>query len=158
MKNSSILSVLFLAFILLGCSSSERVTTNTHRANLGTATETDVLSTVPRLLDRYNYTIYREEATMDGIYFETEWKERDLFDDEVEQGITEARTRVIVSSRSRTAQASSLQRVSLEIENHVKFEGESDWDRSIITDQTEDYFSDIERVFRTEFSTGIRRL
>lgn len=95
---------------------------------------------------------------MDGIYFESEWKERDLFDDEVSKGIVDARTRIIVFSRPRTAQASTLQRVSLEIENHVKFEGVDDWDRSVITDDTEDYFTDIERVLRTEFSTGIRRL
>ncbi len=158
MIRSLLLSSIFIAGFLAGCSSSERVTSNTHRSNLGTATETDILRTVPRIFDRYNFTVYREEATMDGIYFESEWKERDLFDDEVSKGIVDARTRIIVFSRPRTAQASTLQRVSLEIENHVKFEGVDDWDRSVITDDTEDYFTDIERVLRTEFSTGIRRL
>ncbi len=158
MIRSIFISMVFLTGFLAGCSSSERMASNTHRSNLGTATETDILRTVPRIFDRYNFTVYREEATMDGIYFESEWKERDLFDDEVSQGIIDARSRIIVSSRPRTAQASSLQRVTLEIENQVKFEGDEEWDRSVITDQTEEYFSDIERVMRTEFSTGIRRL
>lgn len=94
---------------------------------------------------------------MDGVYMETDWKERDLFADEVAQGITEARSRIFVRARPRTAQASSLQSVSMEVENHVRFEGVDDWDRSVITDEATDYFRSIERSIRTELSTGIRR-
>lgn len=153
----TILLLGIILFISVGCSSSERVTQNTYRANLGTATETDIVSQVPRILDRSNFTIYRQEVTLDGIYMETDWKDRDLFADEVAQGITEARSRIFVRARPRTAQASSLQSVSMEVENHVRFEGIDDWDRTVITDEATEYFRTIERSIRTELGTGIRR-
>ena len=143
--------------VLASCATSDRVSENTFRANLGTATETDIVSTVPRILDRNNFVVYRQEVTMDGVYIETEWKERDLFDDERSEGIVEARSRIFINARPRTAQATSLQRVSMEIENHVLFEDSEDWDRSIITDQTNEYFREVERSIRTELGTGIRR-
>ena len=146
-----------ILFISAGCATSDRVSENTYRANLGTATETDIVNQVPRILDRNGFTIYRQEVTLDGVYIESDWKERDLFDDEVAQGITEARSRIIVRARPRTAQASSLQTVNMEVENHVRVEGQDDWDRSIITDDATDYFRTIERSIRTELATGIRR-
>ena len=153
----SILLLGIILFISTGCSSSERVAQNTYRANLGTATETDIVNQVPRILDRNNFTIYRQEVTLDGVYMETDWKERDLFADEVAQGITEARSRIFVRARPRTAQASSLQSVNMEVENHVRFEGVDDWDRTVITDEATEYFRTIERSIRTELATGIRR-
>lgn len=143
--------------VLASCATSERVSENTYRANLGTATETDIVSTVPRILDRNNFTVYRQEVTMDGVYIETEWKERDLFDDERSEGIIEARSRIIINARPRTAQATSLQRVSMEVQNHVRFAEDGDWDRTIITEQTNEYFREVERSIRTELASGIRR-
>ena len=149
--------LLFIIVLLTSCATSERVSETTYRANLGTATETDIVTTVPRVLDRNNFTVYRQEVTMDGVYIETEWRERSLFDDEISEGIVEARSRIFINARPRTAQASSLQRVSMEIENHVRFDGSDDWDRSTITDQTNTYFRDIERSIRTDLASGIRR-
>lgn len=156
MKYLSFLLIMVLA-VLASCATSDRVSENTYRANLGTATETDIVSTVPRILDRNTFTVYRQEVTMDGVYIETEWKERDLFDDERSEGIIEARSRIFINARPRTAQATSLQRVSMEIENHVRLEEDGDWDRTIITDQTNEYFREIERSIRTELASGIRR-
>lgn len=157
MKHLSFIVFIVTLVLLTGCATSERVSENTYRANLGTATEADIVMTVPRILDRNNFTIYRQEVTMDGVYIETEWKERDLFEDELSQGIVEARSRIYVNARPRTAQASSLHRVSMEVQNHVRFEAGGDWDRTILTEQTNEYLRDIERSIRTELATGIRR-
>lgn len=151
--------ILFLLVMMTGCGTSSNSTERTYRANLGTATQPDILRIVPNMLSRYNFTIYRDEVTGDGISFETEWKERSLFDDERELGAENARTRIFIFARSRTAQTTSLHRVNIEIENHLYMEdenGEMYWDRSVITDEANSYFRDIERTIRIEFDSGIR--
>jgi hypothetical protein len=148
--------ILLSALFFLSCATSGSSSEKTYRSNLGTATDRDIQRIVPNIISRYNFTMYREEITLDGIYYETEWKERDLFDDEVNLGITEARSRIIVSARPRTAQATSLHRVNFEVENHVKFEGEEGWNRETITEEAESYFSEIARTLNVEFASGIR--
>jgi hypothetical protein len=153
----SLLAIIILSIALAGCASSDTVREQTYRSNLGTATDTDIQRIVPNILSRYNFTIYRDEITLDGIYYETEWKDRDLFDDERALGVTEARSRIYVTARPRTAQASSLHRVDFEVQNQVMIEGEEDWNRETITDEAETYFSEIARTLRVEFESGIRR-
>jgi hypothetical protein len=151
----------FLLFVLIlsGCGStggsSERE--NTFRSNLGTATEHDLRLKVPLYITRTGYTLYREEVTLDGTYFETEWRERDLFDDERAMGVEAARTKIIITSRPREAQATSLQRVNIEIFNHVKMPGEEGWIRTILTDEARDYYRDFTRRLNQELDSGVRR-
>lgn len=148
--------LLIFSVLITGCGSSNHVGEKTYRSNLGTATSSDIQRIVPNIINRSNFSIYRHEVTLDRIYYETEWRERRLFDDEVALGITNARSRIIVSARPRTAHASSLHRVNFEVENHVKFEGEEDWNKETITDEAESYFKEIARALTMEFSTGIR--
>ncbi len=152
-----LLAITILSIAIAGCASSDTVREQTYRSNLGTATDTDIQRIVPNILSRYNFTIYRDDITLDGIYFETEWKERDLFDDEKALGATEARSRIYVTARPRTAQASSLHRVNFEVQNEILIEGEEGWNRETITEEAEEYFSEIARTLRVEFDTGIRR-
>lgn len=159
-KRSIIVSVILLLLIILSsCGTTSNSSEKTYRANLGTATQPDILRIIPNMISRYSFTIYRNEVTGDGITYETEWKERSLFDDERELGAVDARTRIYIFARSRTAQASTLHRVNIEIENHLYMEdeeGEMHWNRSVITDDANRYFRDIERTIRTQFDSGIR--
>lgn len=150
------IALLISSFLLTGCGSTNHVGEKTYRSNLGTATSTDIQRIVPTIINRSNFMIYRHEVTLDGIYYQTEWRDRGLFDDEIALGITNARSRIFVNARPRTAQASSLHRVDFEVENHVKFEGEEDWNKETITDEAESYFKEIARVLSMEFSSGIR--
>jgi len=150
------IALLISSFLLTGCGSTNHVGEKTFRTNLGTATSTDIQRIVPNIINRSNFSIYRHDVNLDGIYYETEWRDRRLFDDEVAKGITEARSRIFVTARSRTAQASSLHRVNFEVENHVKFDGEEDWNKETITDEAESYFNEIARTLSMEFSSGIR--
>lgn len=159
MKTIIVTACLIVFAITAGCASSGNSTETTYRANLGTATQPDIIRIIPNMFSRYNFSLYRDEVTGDGISFESEWKERELFSDEESLGATEALTRIYVRARSRTAQATSLHRVNIEFENQLRMEdedGQRYWDRSIITDEASAYFRDIERVIRNEFSSGIR--
>lgn len=150
--------LILIGLILTGCGSTGNMGDRevTFRSNLGTATEHDLRRKVPAYITRVSFTLYRDEVTLDGTSFETEWKDRDLFDDEREMGIVEARTKFIVSSRPRTAQATSLQTARIEIYNQVKIDGEEDWNRSIITDEARAYFRDIARRLEEDLRTGVR--
>ena len=150
--------LLLIVLVISGCGStggaSERE--NTFRSSLGTATEHDLRTKVPLYITRNGYTMYREEVTLDGTYFETEWKDRDLFDDEREMGIEAARTKIIITSRPREAQATSLQRANIEIFNHVRMPGEEGWVRTVLTNQTRDHYRDFTRRLNQELESGVR--
>lgn len=151
--------LLLIVFVISGCGStggaSERE--NTFRSSLGTATEHDLRIKVPFYITRNGYTMYREEVTLDGTYFETEWRDRSLFDDEREMGIEAARTKIIITGRPREAQATSLQRVNIEIFNHVKMPGVEGWIRTVLTDQTRENYRDFTRGLVQELDSGVRR-
>jgi hypothetical protein len=160
MKKVILLFAFAFAMVFYGCATTGNSSETSYRANLGTATQPDIVRIIPNMFSRYNFSIYRQEVTGDGIWFESEWKERDLFEDESVMGASDARTRITVTARSRTAQASSLHRVNLEIENHLRVEDEDGseyWDRSTITEEAAVYFRDIERTIRNELASGIRR-
>ncbi len=128
----------------------------TYRSSLGTTTEMDLQIKVPRYFTRISFTLYRDVITLDGTYFESEWQERNLFDDESEMGISQARNKIVVTSRPLTAQATSQQRAFIEIYNQVYLEEEGEWVRNLCSPQTEEYFRVLSRDFREELDSGVR--
>ncbi len=148
----------FILMVLAGCGTSNTPSEREYiyRSSLGNSTETDLRMKVPRFFSRMNYTLYRDEVTLDGTYFESEWRERSLFDDEPDMGISQARTKIIVTSRPLTAQATTQQRAFIEIFNQVYIEEEGGWVRNLCSPQTEEYFRDLTRRFRDDLESGVR--
>lgn len=152
-----------LALLSVGCGSrSADVSgsrTSTYSADLGTATAYDFRDKTGRLLARYQFSVYRFEETTDLIYLETEWKNRYPFDDEIDQGIVEARTRLIIQARPRiqTPTGSDLNTVKLVAENLVRFQNSAQWQRVPMSKQLRAYLKRFVDELQTEFRTGFRK-
>lgn len=129
-----------------------------YRSGIGNATEIDMQRVIPRYIARINFIMYRDNVTLEGTYFETEWRERALFDDEIALGATQARNMIVVSSRAPTGQVVSAHRAQIEIYNQLYIEEQGGWVRHISTTQAEEYFRDITRNLSQELESGVRNL
>lgn len=162
LKTSYLLSIILALVILLSCSSSmkkESLSTD-YSANLGTATSYDFKEKTQRLLMRYQYELVRFEETSDQIYYETEWKNRTPFDDELELGIVEGRTRFTINAHPRGrigVGGADLNVVRLFGENMVRYEGSDEWLRVPMSKMLRAYFNKFAEELKLEFRTGIRK-
>lgn len=147
----------------VGCSGSGAASgesaAHTFTANLGTATAYDFTLKTRQLLDRYQFRVVRYEATTDAIFFETEWKFRYPFEDEIQQGVEEARTRLTVTAtpRVRATISSDLNSVRLEAENQVRYRNAVDWHYTEMSEMLKAYLREFSDKLATEFRAGIRR-
>lgn len=161
MKKNYVGSLLLLACFVVSCASSNstRERAATYRTSIGTGTELDIQRQTPVLLTRYGYEMNRQEGSSDGLYFETSWRERSLFEDEEAMGIKQARTRIIITTRPRGSGTASaaLHTITFVAENEVILAEEDGWTNSVMTDMTEQYLRGISREYSTEMSTGVRR-
>jgi hypothetical protein len=158
-----ILIAISLMFVVGGCSaagSSDRdVRPDLYTANLGTATQLDFREKTRRMLDRYQFQVIRFEQTTDATFFETEWKLRYPFEDELQQSVEEARTRLIITAtpRTRTPMGSDLHTVRFEAENQVRYRDARDWHYIQMSDMLKAYLKEFCDKLSTEFRAGIRR-
>jgi hypothetical protein len=110
-------------------------------------------------LEREQFRVLRFESTTDATFFETDWKARYPFDDEIELGVEEARTRIIITAtpRSRAAMGSDMNTVRMEAENQVRYKNALDWHYVEMSKMLKDYLQDFADRLSTEFRAGIRR-
>lgn len=161
MKSIPLLSCIALVFIS-ACSGSGEATRNSlYTADIGTATALDVKDKGRLFLDRQQYQVLRQEETNELIYIETHWRFRSPFDDEVEQGVEEARTRIFLRATPRGMRQqglfSDISIVKLTAENQVRYRGETTWRDARITPQLRSYLRKLSDDLSIEFRTGIRK-
>lgn len=162
---STVLISIAVSLILVvgGCSgfgSSEKdVRPDFYTANLGTATQLDFREKTRKMLDRYQFQVVRFEQTTDATFFETEWKLRYPFEDELQQNVEEARTRLIITAmpRTRTPMGLDLHTVRLEAENQVRYRNGRDWHYLEMSEMLKAYLKEFCDKLSTEFRAGIRR-
>lgn len=163
-RRFTVLIVFMVSLILVGgCSGSGRsdreVRPDLYTANLGTATQLDFREKTRKMLDRYQFQVIRFEQTTDATFFETEWKLRYPFEDELQQSVEEARTRLIITAtpRTRTPMGSDLHTVRFEAENQVRYRDARDWHYIQMSDMLKAYLKEFCDKLATEFRAGIRR-
>jgi hypothetical protein len=145
-----------------GCSGSagsdKDVRPDLYTANLGTATQLDFREKTRKMLDRYQFQVIRYEQTTDATFFETEWKMRYPFEDELQQNVEEARTRLIITAtpRTRAPMGSDLHTVRLEAENQVRYRDGRDWHYLQMSEMLKAYLKEFCDKLSTEFRSGIR--
>lgn len=158
-KSSSIFAIFLILCIILGCSSARKSGENptNYNRNLGTAYPTDVKEKTARIFNKYNYVIIRHEESFEQIYFETDWRYRGPFDDEIDLGIVDARTRLIVNATPRTRSGTDLYTVRMTAETQVRFEDTNEYITVPMTDMLMAYLKTISDDLRLELMQGIRR-
>lgn len=128
-----------------------------YRKALGTAALTDVQTKVPKIFNRYQYEIERQDESPALLTILTRWTGRYPLEDERAQGVTESLTRLTVTARARarTGGAADVRIVDLTAENQVLMGDSANW-RGLMTPMFKDYVDKLADELKTELLTGVR--
>lgn len=144
------LSVLILAVLVTGCGASLG---RQLRDDIGRATLRDIQLHVPEVLSDHGYSINQRRETRTRIYYETRWLYRAPFDDEVERGVQEVRTRFFVQGRRG---GSDFFDVEIRVENAVRgILPSGDWS-PLVTPDFEDHMRSVSDELMMNINAGVR--
>ena len=144
------LSALALVVLLAGCGAS---LARQNRADIGRATLRDIQVHVPEILADHGYSINQRRETRTRIYYETSWLYRAPFDDEVERGVQQVRTRFIVQGRRG---GSDFYDVEIRVENSVRgILPSGDWS-PLATPDFEEHMRSVSDELMMNINAGVR--
>jgi hypothetical protein len=152
------MSVICISCSASGSSKSKKRGT-TFEKTLGTSTAVEIKRNVPFIFNRYQFEVYRAEESVDQIYFESHWKERYPFEDELAAGAVKAKTRIFVTTRPRYRDKSGygkVQKVYFTAENQVMMQGSNVWQEFPLTDMFIDYVKKFAADLDLEMRSGIQ--
>jgi hypothetical protein len=86
--------------------------------NVGTSPRAEVDSKTRLIFQRHQYVLQREQLES-NMYYESQWRARQPFDDEIEHGARSAESRLIVRARLRSRETDQYA-VSLVVENRLQ--------------------------------------
>jgi hypothetical protein len=157
---------IFLGVLATACSSSSVPELETvYEAEIGRASHTQILESVPRILNRYAYEIERLEDHQSTLYLQTRWEVREPFGDEVVAGYSQANTRILIEARAITSsrgdpsgaiQVTAVWRVRLRAENRLRRPLGSEWEEPKLSPMFREYMDKIARDLKTEFESRFR--
>lgn len=151
-----------LPAIITGCSGSKSLNVkSTFTATLGLATTMDFFDESIPILTRYNFLIEKSEERGNSIHIETSWRIGPPLDDEVQIGVLQTRSRIILRARarevtSRSKIAGRLNQVALTAESEVRFDETDKWTKIPLSIMRKEFFKRISDELKFEFSSGLR--
>ena len=98
--------------------------------------------------NKHQYVIIRQEETARDVYIETDWKERNVFEDEQEKDIISARTRLIFRARPRHAGQYTIHMFA---DNEVIIKGMGNWQQGYFSPMLQASLNDISKELRLEY-------
>lgn len=138
--------------LFVGCAGSSPDQYRDLRVAAGEANGPAIPQVVQRVIDDNLFEIFRFEESPVSIVWETGWKSRIPFDDEKAQGIMEAQTRLIITSRPKSGGGTSaIYRVSITAQNMVRIRDTDGWIRVPNTKQYSAYIRGIAYSLKSEF-------
>lgn len=155
---SILTAVILLLFI--GCSSSKESIsrTNAYSTNVGTGHPANINSNITLIFSRYNYEVYRSYSEDSEIYYESSWKNRDRFDDEILLGYDDVQSRIIIRARPRGRDlpgSLALFSVNFTVENQYR-SGTLEWMPAQLSQESRDYFREVSLELKALLETGFR--
>ena len=140
---------------MIGCSSSGNLVgdSNRHSVRLGVSNVNTMKIETPRIFSRFGFVVQRQEEALSDVYFESRWKKRPPFEDEVKIGIKQANTRLIVraSPRATAGSAGHIYKVTLISETQYQNSETGKWTVSPPTEMAIARIEEIADAFKTEF-------
>jgi len=153
----------FLLAFGLGCAATSSIQSKgkryRYRERIGRVTRLDFRNKSTQILQgRYHYTYERVRDNEGEFYIETFWQPRNPFADEQQQGVEDARTKIILTAFPvEFTDPAGLWMSRIECLNQVKLRGSNIWVTMPLTVSAKRYFARIADDLRVEFQSGIRK-
>jgi hypothetical protein len=155
----SILSIIIL-LLVFGCSTGKETVnrTNVYSTNVGTGHPANINTNVNQIFSRFNYEVFRSYSEDSEIYYESSWKSRDRFDDEILLGYDDVRSRIIIRARPRGRDlpgSLALFSVNYTVENEAR-SGSLEWTPVQLSPEARDYFREMSLELKALLDSGFR--
>lgn len=149
---------LIIIGLFVGCAGVSQDQYRDFRVSAGESNKTVIPEKLQRIIDTYLYEIVRFEESPVSMMWETGWRTRAPFADEMAQGITEAQTRLIFTGRPKSGGggSGSIFRVHLTAQNMVRIGYAGEWIRVPNTKQYSAYIREIAYSLKTELDMSQR--
>ena len=122
---------------------------NQYSASLGVSYRAEFSGVIRVIIEnKHQYVIIRQEETARDVYIETDWKERTLFPDELENNIIAAKTRLIFRARPRHAGQYTIHMFA---DNEVIIKGMRNWQLGPFSPMLQASLNDISKELRLEY-------
>lgn len=150
-----LMASVILALLAASCAATRAApeAVSVYEVDLGRSSFETIVQQVPRILNRYRFPLLRGENRETTIYFETEWKPRDPFEDESALGFAEASTRIIIEARRSGA---TLWRVRFTAENRLRRPTSREWEVPPLTEMFSEYMARIVQELERDLQMRIR--
>lgn len=140
-------AILFLVLFYTGCAASgagKKGGGESYHAPLGIFYRADFFGVSQHiLLNKYQYQFVREEENPRLIYFETAWKSRSVYADEVAVGIREVQSRIRISAKARHA---GQYKIVFYAANNALDEGRDESEPGAVSQMCREYFDQIAKT------------
>jgi hypothetical protein len=146
------------AVLVVGCAVGSGAM-GAYREQLGLATPGDLARETRLVLERFQYEMEREDSSLTYQVFRTRWKGRTPFQDELDSGVVESMTRLVVTGRARGgggSGSSNVQVVEFVAENRVLFEPDGEWDLGLATPLFREHVEEIATELKMRLTQGLR--
>ena len=144
--------------VVVGCAVSGG-SANNYKEQLGMATPGDLAKETRLIFERFQFEIERGDSSVTYQVYQTRWNGRTPFQDELDSGVVEARTRLIVTGRARGGGGSgsgNVRVVEFTAENLVMYAANGDWVVGPLTPLVREYLDEISNELKMRFTTGLR--
>jgi len=152
---------LMVSLAASGCASggSGGGSSSTLRKDIGAVMEAPLLEAREKIFGKYSIPMLREEDTSRSIYWETQWMPREPTPEEVAEGVSESRNRIIIRGNfvDQRLDGSVVLRARFDVENQVRSQMNPGWHPGPMPSSVEDSFEEIYEDFRLELRTGVIR-
>lgn len=147
-----------ILLVVIGCAVSGGTQAG-YKESLGMATPGDLAKETRLIFERFHFEMEREDSSLTYQVYATRWNGRTPFQDELDSGVVEARTRLVVTGRARGsggAGTANVRVVEFVAENMVMFSESGDWAIGPVTPLFKEYVDEISNELKMRFTTGLR--
>lgn len=150
-------AVVIVALLFVGCAGTSTVSrVGAYQEQIGTTTRNDVEREAREvLIARYGYRLDRAISTQEDIRYITMWAEDTPLSDEKAEGITNVRTRILLTARPKN-RTTNTYRARYRAEYEVQRQNSGNWERAEITEMREEYLDEIAEYLEDQLASGVR--
>ncbi len=156
--------VVLLTVLMAGCVGTmgvSEVTRNYWREDLGRLTPATLESGVQLIVQKHSFRLNRREQSVQELYYESNWVEREVVAEEEVRGVSNARNRFVLRGRALEPEfgGGAVYRITWELQNEVTSRDRvgRGWHPAPLPGSVKEDFRQVYADLFMEVRTGVKR-
>lgn len=156
--------VVLLAVLMAGCVGAmgvSEVARNYWREDMGRITPATLDAGVRMIIQKHSFRLDRREQSVQELYYESNWVEREVVAEEEVRGVSNARNRFVLRGRALEPElgGGAVYRITWELQNEVTSRDRVDrgWHPGPLPESVREDFQQVYADLFMEVRTGVKR-